>query len=125
MTAKPLTSAARCNSDTPTSLRWSLIAGFVAWGSDLGASYVLQRRACFAGSNTLLHIVTLVCLAIAVSGVVVGVPHYKRLRDADESGRQPHDRLYFQALLGIGFSLAFMVVIVAGAFPRWLLNPCN
>lgn len=111
--------------ETPKSLRWSLIAGFVGWGSDLGVSYVLQRRACFMGSNLPLHIVTVACLAVALSGVAAGLPHYKRLRNANEAGRQVNDRIYFQALLGIGFSLAFGIVILAGAFPRWLLNPCN
>ena len=110
---------------TPKSLRWSLVAGFVAWGCDLGVSYILQRRACFSGSNTALHTVTLLCLGIALSGVIAGVPHYKSLRDAEEAGPRPTDRIYFQALLGIGFSLSFTVVILAGAFPRWLLNPCN
>jgi hypothetical protein len=125
MNTTPSTSAAPNTVETPMALRWSLVAGFVAWGSDLSVSYVLQRRACDIGSNTLLHTVTLLCLAIALSGVFASLPHYRRLRNSDEAGRQVNDRIYFQALLGIGFSLAFMVVILAGAIPRWLLNPCN
>lgn len=112
--------------ETPASLLWSIGAGFIAWGLDLGFSYVLQRHACNVGSSAVLHLVTFLCLAIALSGFGAGLPHYRRLENrAHDLGRRPQDRAYFQALLGMGFSLGFAVVIIAGGVPRWILPPCN
>ncbi|HJT71407.1 MAG TPA: hypothetical protein VJ731_14500 [Terriglobales bacterium] len=111
---------------TPASLWWSIMAGFTAWGLDLGFSYVLQRHSCTAGSNAFLHLVTWLCFAIALSGVAAGIPHYKKLNGAaHDKGRRPSDRAYFQSLLGMGFSIGFAIVILAGAMPRWILSPCN
>jgi hypothetical protein len=110
---------------TPFSLRWSLAAGFVAYGLDIGISYVIQHQAC-AESPVEMHVVTWICFAIAVSGSVVGYIQHRRLpHHSDEEGPAPHDRAHFQSLLGLAFSLAFAVAILAEAVPRWILSACD
>ncbi len=111
--------------ETPLALSWSLVAGFAAWGADHGVSYALQRHACSVGGLFSLHVVTVVCFAAALSGVAFGWIFYRSLpADKSEEGGKPYDRAHFQALLGMGFSLSFAVVILAEAVPRWLLQPC-
>jgi len=112
--------------ETPGPLAWSLLAGFLAWALDLGFSYTLQRHACVAGQTFWIHVVTAICFAIALSGLVAGVRELRMLpKDSFEEGRRPRDRAYFQGLLGIGFSLSFAVVVIAGAVPRWILSACD
>ena len=112
--------------ETPAPLAWSLVAGFLAWGLDLGFSYVLQRPACVSGHPLWIHLVTAICLIIALSGLALGIRELLLLpRDSTEEGRRPHDRAHFQALLAIGFSVSFAVVVLAGAVPRWILSTCD
>ena len=110
---------------TPISLRWSLAAGFIGFGLDLGVSYVLQHHACSANPAE-MHAVTFICLAIALSGFFIGWVQHRRLpHQSNEEGPNPHDRAHFQALLGMSLSLAFAVAILAEAVPRWILSVCD
>ena len=111
---------------TPGFLWWSLGAGFLAWGIDLGFGYVLAHHACAIGSRLELNIVTLISLLIALSGAIPGAIAYHRLpHDTSEEGGRPHDRAHFQSLLGIAFSLSFAVVILMAAIPTWIHAPCG
>jgi hypothetical protein len=51
--------------------------------------------------------------------------HEKMPREVSEEGARPWDRAYFQVLFGIVFSVAFAVVVIAGAVPRFILSPCD
>ena len=107
-------------------LWWSLVAGFVAWGVDLGLSYVLEQHSCSTGHHYVLHVISIVCFMMALSGFATGVADFKRLpQDTAEEGGSRFDRAYFQSLLGMIFSLSFALVIIAGAVPRWILSPCE
>jgi len=111
---------------TPLGLWWSLIAGFVAWGLDLGFSYMLERHSCLTGDVYVLHVISVVCLAIALTGFGTGCVQFRRFPSTtSEEGGSHFDRAHFQALLGMAFSLSFAVVIVAGSVPRWILGPCE
>ena len=110
---------------TPISLRWSLASGFVGYGLDLSINYVLQHHAC-SGAPMEMHLVTWVCFLIALSGFVFGYMQHRRLpHQSNEEGPCPHDRAHFQSLMGLGFSLAFAVAILAQAVPRWILSACD
>ena len=112
--------------ETPGPLTWSMFAGFIAWGFDLGVSYPLQQHACAIGNRIPLHVTSIVCLLVAFSGCVAGWKVLRGLPDEkSEEGGRPVDRAHFQALLGIGFSLAFALVIIANAVPRWTAVLCN
>ena len=105
---------------------WMMFAGPIAWACDLGFSYVLAQHACSTGHHYVLHLITVVCAAIALSGFAAAWSAYDRLpEEAREEGARPMDRAHFQILFGIVVSLAFTVVIVAEAIPRWILNPCQ
>ena len=112
--------------ESPALVWWTMFAGPSAWACDLGFSYVLAQHACSTGHHYVLHVITFVCAAIALSGFAAGWTVYNVLpEEAREEGVRPIDRAHFQIVFGIVFSLAFTVVIVAEAVPRWILNPCQ
>ena len=112
--------------ETPSPLRWSLLSGFVAFALDFGVGYVLRLHVCSVNSAIALRLLTLISLAIALSGFVIGQRFFRRLpHHAKEEGGQPYDRAHFQALLSIGFSLGFSAAILALSMPRWILHPCD
>ena len=111
---------------TPLGVWWSLAAGFAAWGTDLGLSYILEQHSCSTGHRYVLHAISLACFLIALSGFFVGFAELRSLpHHAKEEGGSRFDRAHFQALLGIAFSLSFAIVIIAGSVPRWILSPCD
>jgi hypothetical protein len=122
----PDSSAPGEKSRTPVGLNWALVAGFLAWGTDLAFSYVLEQHSCSTGRHYLMHLISLICFGIAVSGSISGFSEFRRLlNDAEEEGGSVEDRVFFQSLIGVGFSLAFAVTILAAAVPRWILSPCD
>jgi hypothetical protein len=111
---------------TPWGLSWSLVAGFVAWGADLGLSYMLERHSCSTGHHYWLHAISIVCFVIAVSGLATGLVEFRRFSGTtSEEGGSRFDRAHFQALLGMAFSLSFALVVIAVSVPRWILSPCE
>jgi hypothetical protein len=111
---------------TPLELWWSLIAGFLAWGVDLGSSYVLEQHSCSTGHHYVLHAISFICLLLALSGFATGLAGLRRLpKETSEEAGGRYDRAYFQSLLGMMFSLSFVVVVIAGSVPRWILSPCD
>jgi hypothetical protein len=111
---------------TPPGLWWSLAAGFAAWGLDLVFSYLLERHSCATGDRFVLHLVSMACFAMALSGFVTGLVEFRRFPGTtSEEGGSHFDRAHFQALLGMAFSLSFALVVIAGSVPRWILGPCE
>lgn len=111
---------------TPWGMWWSLVAGFLGFAIDESFSYVLDQHSCSTGHYYVLHVISLVCFAIAMSGFFTGYSDFRRFgKDTSEEGGSRFSRAYFQALLGMGFSLSFAVVIVAESVPRWILTPCE
>ena len=111
---------------TPLGLWWSLLAGFVAWGFDLGFSYMRERHSCSTCHPYILHVISVVCFAIALTGFGTGLVEFRRFPGTtSKEGGSHFDRAHFQALLGMAFSLSFAVVVIAGSVPRWILGPCE
>jgi hypothetical protein len=111
---------------TPWGLWWSLCAGFIAWGTDLGLSYTLEQHSCSTGHRYVLHGISIACFLIALTGFAAGLAEFRRLpSSAKEEGGSHFDRAHFQGLLGMIFSLSFALVVIAGAVPRWILSPCE
>lgn len=106
-------------------LWWSLFAGPVSWLFDLGFSYSLTQHSCSTGHYYVLHLISALCFVGALSGLYFGLANYRRFDAGSEEGGYPHDRAYFQALIGILFSISFAIVIIAGSVPRWVLSPCS
>src|SRR5947209_20563664 len=111
---------------TPIGVWWSLAAGFAAWGTDLGLSYMLEQHSCSTGHHYVLHAISIVCFVIALSGFGTGLVEFRRFPGTtSEEGGTHFDRAHFQALLGMAFSLSFTLVIIAASVPRWILSPCE
>jgi hypothetical protein len=114
--------------DTPrleAAVWWGVAAGPLAWGCDLGSSYAAAPHACSTGHFYVLHVISLVFFLIALSGFALAFGTYRRLPEqAEKQGHLPRDRAFFLSLVGIGMSLGFAVIIIAGAVPRWILSPC-
>ena len=111
---------------TPPGLWWSLIAGFAAWTVDLGFSYVLEQHSCSTGHHYVLHVISVVSLAIALTGFGTGLVEFRRFPGTtSEEGGTRFDRAHFQALLGMAFSLSFALVVLASSVPRWILSTCE
>jgi hypothetical protein len=111
---------------TPPLVRWSLVAGFAGFGGNLAFSYALEQHTCSTGHSYLPYIIVIFSLAVAISGFAAGFKEHGRIaKNADEEGRRPTDRAYFQSLLGMIFSVAFVVAISALAIPHWVLGPCH
>ena len=112
--------------EAPAFVWWTMFSGPFAWACDLGFSYVLEQHTCSTGHHYVLHVITVVCALIALSGFAAGWAAYHSLpREATDEGVRPMDRTHFQIIFGIVFSLAFTVVIVAEAVPRWIMSPCQ
>jgi len=112
--------------EAPALIWWTMFAGPFAWACDLGFSYALEQHTCSTGHHYVLHVITVVCGLIALSGLAAGRTAYSVLpEEASDEGVRPIDRTHFQVLFGIVISLAFTVVIVAEAVPRWILSPCQ
>ncbi len=110
----------------PGLMWWCMLAGPFAWACDLGFSYVLAQHACSTGHHYVLHLISVICFFVALTGIAAGYAEYSKLpRELSDKGPRPLDRAYFQLLFGAVFSIAFAVVIIAGAVPRWILSPCD
>ncbi len=110
----------------PGLMWWCMLAGPFAWACDLGFSYVLAQHACSTGHHYVLHLISVICLIIALTGGGAAYVEHNRLpRDLSDKGRRPLDRAYFQVLFGAVLSISFAVVIIAGAVPRWIMSPCD
>ncbi len=110
----------------PALVWWTMFAGPLAWACDLGFSYVLEQHSCSTGHHYVLHVITVVCALLALTGFATGWIAYTAIpHEASDEGARPMDRTHFQVLFGIVLSLAFTVVIIAEAVPRWILHPCQ
>lgn len=111
---------------TPPGIWWGMVVGFLAWGLNLGISYVLEQHSCSTRHHYVLHVTSLICILLAFSGCITSFSEFRRLpSDTTEEGGSSFDRAHFQALLGIAFSLSFILVVIAATIPSLILNPCE
>ncbi|HLZ34624.1 MAG TPA: hypothetical protein VKP13_11440 [Nitrospira sp.] len=106
-------------------LYYGMLAAPIAWIFDEGLSYMLNQHACSTGHFYVLHIITIVTAAVALSGLFVAFQQLLAAGHGNDDGGSTRDRAYFMARLGIATSLGFSLVILALAVPRWVLTPCD
>lgn len=106
-------------------LWYGILVGPIAWGADQQISYSLVAHSCSTGHFYLLKAITAISLLFALSGALVSAMNLARTREADTEGGRVADRSRFMAILGIGASLGWAVLIVAMAVPRFILSPCD
>lgn len=104
---------------------FGLFAGPVAWALDLQASYALVYPAARWGKGV-LHGATALAAALCVAGALASfvahrrVPKGAREVEENESGVA---RARFLSAMGIALSLAFLVLVVGMAIPKFVLDP--
>jgi hypothetical protein len=110
---------------SPLALWTGILAGPVAWASDLCVSYALVKWSCASQRETLLHIFTLAALAVVAGGAIVSFLALQRTPPMPTDGGDPRQRARFMAVLGLMSCALFALLIVANAIPRWVLDACQ
>jgi hypothetical protein len=68
----------------------------VAWAFDLGFSYAVTPHACSTGHFYVLHIISLICFVVALTGFVLAFGTQRKMPErADKQGHAPRDRAFF------------------------------
>jgi len=102
-----------------------LLAAPVAWALHLGAVTTLVGWACKSGSVALLHLISLLMLALALVGGGMAQRCWQRLRQAPPGSQVPVlKRSSFMALSGMLLSGFFVLVILMQWLPVFLFDPC-
>jgi hypothetical protein len=98
----------------------------MAWALDLTASYAAVKPVCRAQAAGILPLITVLCLATAVSGAALSWAAFQRTTgDMPTDGSQPRQRARFMSILGLTVSALFAVQIVAAAIPQWVIDACQ
>jgi hypothetical protein len=93
---------------------------------NLESAYALVPTACHAGNVLPVHLVHLVCLALAVFGGVTALRCWRssgRVWPGGAGGRL--GRTQFLSGVGMLIALLFTLVIVAQWIPSFILDPCQ
>jgi hypothetical protein len=107
-------------------LWWGILAGPVAFALDEVLSYAIVQHSCSTGYEWLLHLYTAIALLLSLSGVVAAQWCYRRLPHiASSEAGSVESRGRWMAIYGTASGLAFIVVTLALAIPKWGLSPCD
>lgn len=106
-------------------LWYGILIGPIAWGADQQISYSLVAHSCSTGHFYLMHLFTAIALLFALSGAFIAMGNLGRTREATVEGGRVADRSRFMAIVGIGASLGWAMLIIAMAVPRFILSPCD
>jgi hypothetical protein len=102
-----------------------IVLGPIAWAFDLQLSYALTYKACSTGKYFILYIVSFSTMIVALGGALISYSVLVRARAGEDEGGHGRDRAHFMARMGLYLSLAFVIVIIAQAVPRFMLSPCD
>ena len=107
-------------------LWWGLFGGAVGFAADEVLSYAIVQHSCSTGYHWLLHLYTLLAIAAAASAFLCAAWSYRRLPESESTdGVTVASRARWMAIYGMAASIAFTVVIIALAIPKWALSPCD
>jgi hypothetical protein len=116
----------RSEPEASPALLWAgVLLGPTAWALDEGLSYAVAQHSCSTGHFYVTHVITAICLAIALFGALIARAQLLRVGPGDENGGGAHNRSWFMARLGIALGCGFALVIIAMAVPKILLSPCD
>lgn len=98
----------------------------VAWLFHLLGSFVLvdwycQHAMTWPSSRItlLLHVLSVICLAMALGGLMLAIGNKQQLSHAGQSSHR------FLALGGMGFSAFLIAIILIQAWGNFVLEPCQ
>ena len=107
-------------------LWWGVFAGPIAFALDEVLSYALVQHSCSTGHEWLIHLYTFLALLLCVSGLIAARWCYSQLSHAaDSEGASVDSRSRWMMIYGTASNIAFIVIIVALAIPKWALSPCD
>jgi hypothetical protein len=93
---------------------------------NLEVAYALVPTACNSRNPLLVHLVHLVCLALAAFGGLTALRYWRRSGATWPGGEGgPVGRTRFMSGLGVLLGLLFGLVILAQWIPSFMLNPCQ
>ncbi|HSS99804.1 MAG TPA: hypothetical protein VLK33_22370 [Terriglobales bacterium] len=105
-----------------TRLWIGILAGPLAWATDEVVGYTATAHECSTGSSLLLHSLTVGALLTCGIGFLCARSTWTASLD---SANDRSERVRSMALSGLALSVAFAVVILATAIPKWILSPCD
>lgn len=105
-------------------LSLGLYPGAVLWGFQLWLSYGLVNISCGHGFDAMFHLVSLVFAVLTVGSVLLSWRLWRDMRDGRAIARGSPHRAEFMALSGIATNSLFLLLIVVGGIPSFVLNPC-
>jgi hypothetical protein len=100
----------------------SVMASPVAWVADLGGRYFLIRTANQRNDVHLLHVVSVITLAVVAVAALGCAVHWRRARRVLGAGQNATTARTL-AIWGLGFAAFFGLLILANAFPAFVLTP--
>ena len=107
-------------------LWFGILAGPLSWAFDEGVSYSLVPHACSTGHHYVLHVITIISLAIVIAGLFAArIAHLRIPAETSLDGGSTFDRSRFMAVLGMASNGGFILVVIAQAIPRFILGPCD
>ena len=104
-----------------------ILALFLAtggWALHLNLSYILMPQSCENGSKAILHLVTVVCLALTGCGGLMAWRTPAR-HVPDTEGVAWRERARWMAMMIAVFAAGLMLVIVAQEMPNLILGSCD
>jgi len=106
-----------------------VLAGPLAWAALLQVNYVLSYVACEQRHTWMLHLATLVALALVAAAACAAWRAAPVLGEEDHASANPAAtgllRMRFMALGGLALCAWFAIVIVATDIPTVVLHPCT
>jgi hypothetical protein len=104
-----------------------ILAGPVAWLVHFQTSYALVLWVCAHGHESILHVVSLLCVIGALAGAAVAWREFNARQQSTArrmEEEEPITRSRFMAAVGMMNSALFALVIVAQGIPSFIISPC-
>jgi hypothetical protein len=114
--------------NTGSWLLWgAVLLAPITWLLQFQIRYSLVDWVCASHKTFVLHLVSLICLAIIIGGGVLSWTSWVRAgkKWPSDSAGGPEMRNLFLAMLGLLSSSMFALVTIAQAIPAFIINPCQ
>lgn len=110
----------------PGRLWYGIMIGPLAWKLQLMVNYALVPYACFHEMSILIHLASLLTVALALTGAAVALTSWGvvgRGLETENGGAEGRSR--FMALAGLLSSGFFALIILGQWLPNLVLSPCD
>jgi hypothetical protein len=103
-----------------------ILAGPIAWATNLLVGYALAHWTCNSQHQFVLHLFALGALIVTAAGASAALHSARQIpRETPTEGGRPIDRSRFMALLGLMMSALFATVLIATVVAQWGLDACR